>query len=230
MGGSSSRIYRTIVDPLDQFQSVFRMHLKGRGIEVSGEHRSDEAPEGLKMLARKESDALPIVLARMNKHSSNMFAEHVLKAVGAEVYGEPGTTAKGIKVIREYLEELGAHESEFEVVNGSGLTRLSRLRPSHINGVMIDMASDRVLGPEFLASLSIGGVDGTLWTRFRGEGTEGRLRGKTGSLNFVHGLTAYVEGGDGELYAFTFMVNEIGGSNRPVRRLHSRFGQALMDM
>jgi D-alanyl-D-alanine carboxypeptidase/D-alanyl-D-alanine-endopeptidase (penicillin-binding protein 4) len=166
----------------------------------------------------------------MNKHSSNFFAEHVLKAVGAEVYGEPGTTEKGVRVIEEYLETLGAHVSEFEVVNGSGLTRLSRIRPSHLNGVMIDMAADRVLGPEFTSSLSIGGVDGTLWTRFRGEGTEGRLRGKTGSLNFVHGLTAYVDGGDGEQYAFTFMVNEIDGSNRPVRRLHSRFGQALMDL
>ncbi len=230
IGASPSRVYRTIVDPLDQFQSVFRMHLKERGIGVSGEHRDDQAPDGLKMLARKESDALPIVLARMNKHSSNFFAEHVLKAVGAEVYGEPGTTDKGVRVIQEYLETLGAHESEFDVVNGSGLTRLSRLRPSHLNSVMIDMASDRILSPEFASSLSIGGVDGTLWTRFRGEGTEGRLRGKTGSLNFVHGLTAYVDGGDGERYAFTFIVNEIDGSNRPVRRLHSRFGQAIMDL
>ena len=230
MGGGTSRVYRTIVDPLGQFQSVFRSHLEDRGIRLEGEHRDGEAPDGLKMLARKESASLPIVLSRMNKHSSNLFAEHVLKAVGAEVYGEPGTTEKGRRVITEYLEELGAHESEFDVVNGSGLTRLSRLRPSHINAVMLDMAADRVLGPEFMASLSIGGVDGTLWTRFRGEGTEGRLRGKTGSLNFVHGLTAYVEGGDGEQYAFTFMVNDIGGSNRPVRRLHSRFGQALMDL
>ena len=230
MGGGPSRVYRTIVDPLAQFQSVFQSHLNDRGIEVEGGHRRDEAPDGLKMLARKESASLPVVLARMNKHSSNLFAEHVLKAVGAEVYGEPGTTEKGLRVVAEYLEELGAHASEFEVVNGSGLTRLSRLRPSHINAVMLDMAADRVLGPEFTSSLSIGGVDGTLWTRFRGEGTEGRLRGKTGSLNFVHGLTAYVDGGDGEQYAFTFMVNEIGGSNRPVRRLHSRFGQALMDL
>jgi D-alanyl-D-alanine carboxypeptidase/D-alanyl-D-alanine-endopeptidase (penicillin-binding protein 4) len=125
---------------------------------------------------------------------------------------------------------LGAELSEFEVVNGSGLTRETRLRPSHLNSVLIDMAQDRVLGPEFVSSLSIGGVDGTLWTRFRGEGVEGRLRGKTGSLNFVHGLSAYVDGGDGERYAFTFMVNEIDGSNRAVRRLHSRFGRALMDL
>ena len=230
MGASPTRIYRTIADPLDQFESVFLGHLEDRGIEVEGEHRSGAAPDGLKMIARKESDALPMVLARMNKHSSNFFAEHVLKAVGAEVYGEPGSTKKGVRVIKEYLMSLGAEMSEFEVVNGSGLTRDTKLRPSHLNSVLIDMAQDRVLGPEFVSSLSIGGVDGTLWTRFRGEGVEGRLRGKTGSLNFVHGLSAYVDGGDGERYAFTFMVNEIDGSNRAVRRLHSQFGRALMDL
>ena len=31
----------------------------------------------------------------MNKHSSNFVAEHILKAVGAEVHGEPGSTEKG---------------------------------------------------------------------------------------------------------------------------------------
>ena len=80
-----------------------------------------------------------------------------------------------------------------------------------------------------MASLAIGGVDGTLWTRFRGEGVEGRVRGKTGSLNHIHGLAAYVDGGDGELYAFTFLVNEIPTHSRAVRALHTRFGQALLD-
>jgi len=166
----------------------------------------------------------------MNKNSSNFVAEHVLKAVGAEVFGPPGTTEKGLRVIGEYLESLGADPDEFHLVNGSGLSRDIALRPSHINSVMIDMAGDRVLGPEFTASLAIGGIDGTLWTRFRGDGVEGRVRGKTGSLNHVHGLAAYVDGGDGELYAFTFLVNDIPTHGRAVRSLHTRFGQALLDL
>jgi D-alanyl-D-alanine carboxypeptidase/D-alanyl-D-alanine-endopeptidase (penicillin-binding protein 4) len=166
----------------------------------------------------------------MNKHSSNFMAEHVLKAVGAEVEEGEGSTRNGLDVIQAYLESLGAHAEEFKLVNGSGLSRDALLRPSHVNSVLIDMAQDRVVGPEFLASLSIGGIDGTLWTRFRGEGIEGRVRGKTGSLNHVNALAAYVDGGDGELYAFTFFVNDIPGSSRAVRRLHSRFGRALLEL
>jgi serine-type D-Ala-D-Ala carboxypeptidase/endopeptidase (penicillin-binding protein 4) len=230
LGSAPSRIYRTIADPLGQFISVFEGHLDDRGIEVDGVHRAGEVADGMRMIARRESAGLPTVLARMNKHSSNFMAEHVLKAVGAEVHGEPGTTQKGLRVISEYLEDLGADPGEFSLVNGSGLSRDIALRPSHINSVMIDMGTDRVLGPDFVASLAIGGVDGTLWTRFRGEGTEGRIRGKTGSLNHVHGLTAYVDGGDGELYVFTFLVNDIPTHSRAIRSLHTRFGQAILDL
>ena len=212
---------------MNHFISVFEGHLSDRGIEVEGEHVSGESPEGARILARKESAGLPVVLSRMNKHSSNFVAEHILKAVGAEVHGEPGSTEKGLRVVEEYLVSLGADESEFDLVNGSGLARGIRLRPSHVNSVMIDMAAE-TQGWNWRAWRSKGG--GTLWTRFRGEGVEGRLRGKTGSLNHIHGLAAYVDGGDGELYAFTFLVNEIPTHSRAVRALHTRFGQALLDL
>ncbi len=230
LGSPPSRFYRTVVDPLGNFKSVLAAHMKERGIVVEGEHVAGEAAEKARVVARRESAPLPVLLGRMNKHSSNFFAEHILKAVGAEVHGEPGTTEKGLRVVEEYLVALGAERDEFSLVNGSGLSRDIQLRPSHVNSVMLDMAADRLLGPEFTASLAIGGVDGTLWTRFRGDGVEGRLRGKTGSLNHVHGLSAYVDGGDGELYAFTFLVNEIPTHSRAVKALQTRFGQALLDL
>ncbi len=231
LGARPTRFYRSIADPLAQFQAVFKTHMDERGIEISGEYQEGDAPDGMSMIARHESNSLPTILARMNKHSSNFVAEHVLKAVGAEASDDDeGSTRDGLAVVADYLESLGADRSEFKLVNGSGLSRDSLLRPSHVNSVLIDMAQDRVAGPEFLASLAVGGVDGTLWTRFRGEGIEGRVRGKTGSMNHVNALAAYVDGGDGELYAFTFFVNDIPGSNRAVRRLHTRFGRALLDL
>ena len=64
----------------------------------------------------------------LNKHSSNFVAEHVLKAVGAEVHGEPGSTEKGLRVVEDYLVSLGAEEDEFDLVNGSGLARGIQIR------------------------------------------------------------------------------------------------------
>ncbi|MDP6931702.1 MAG: D-alanyl-D-alanine carboxypeptidase, partial [Myxococcota bacterium] len=164
----------------------------------------------------------------MNKVSSNFIAEHVLKAVGAEVYGAPGTFDKGVRAVGVYLEELGFDDSEFRVMNGSGLSRDTRLAPHQITAVLLDMHRNRAVGPEFVSSLSIGGWDGTLRSRFDGD-TAGRIRGKTGSLDFVHCLAGYVDAGDGDVYAFAFLINDLR-SRWPATRLQDRFMQALVDL
>jgi hypothetical protein len=74
------------------------------------------------------------------------------------------------------------------IVNGSGLSLDARLRPSVLTAILADMYHDRDIGPEFAASLAIGGIDGTLWHRFREEDEVSRVRGKTGSINGVHCL------------------------------------------
>ena len=108
LGARPTRFYRSIADPMSQFQAVFQAHMDDRKIEVTGEYRSEDAPEGLSMIARHESASLATVLGRMNKHSSNFMAEHVLKAVAAEVGDTEGSTRKGIEIVGEYLESLGA--------------------------------------------------------------------------------------------------------------------------
>jgi len=90
------------------------------------------------------------------------------------------------------------------------------------------MWKDRQVAPEFLASLSIGGRDGTLRSRFRGDDLSGRVRGKTGSLNGVQCLAGYVEAPDGAVYAFAFLVNDVAGPLSRVRRLQDRFAGAVL--
>jgi D-alanyl-D-alanine carboxypeptidase/D-alanyl-D-alanine-endopeptidase (penicillin-binding protein 4) len=86
------------------------------------------------------------------------------------------------------------------------------------------------VGAEFRAALAIGGLDGTLRSRFAEEEQVGRVRGKTGSLNGVHCLTGYVDGADGEVYAFAFLVNDIRGPLSRARRLHDRFVEVLLEI
>jgi D-alanyl-D-alanine carboxypeptidase/D-alanyl-D-alanine-endopeptidase (penicillin-binding protein 4) len=115
------------------------------------------------------------------------------------------------------------------LINGSGLSRQLTLRPSHITAVLLDMYHDRQVGSEFLASLSVGGQDGTLRRRFNDDEHMGRVRGKTGSVNGVYCLAGYIDAGDGKVYAFSFLVNNFSRSSRPVRRLQDRFGESILD-
>ena len=128
------------------------------------------------------------------------------------------------------LQAQGNPSDSYTVVNGSGLSREIMLSASLINGLMVQMYLDPMVGPEFVASMSIGGEDGTLWHRFRKGGHSGRVRGKTGSLSGVYSLTAFVHGGDGEVYVMTFMTNGIRGGSRKVRALQDRFAGKLLDL
>jgi D-alanyl-D-alanine carboxypeptidase/D-alanyl-D-alanine-endopeptidase (penicillin-binding protein 4) len=160
----------------------------------------------------------------MNKYSSNFMAEVVLRTMGAEVHGE-GTSESGLRVVRDYLKSLGIGDDEYTVLNGSGLSTISRLTASQLNAVLLDMAHDSRVGHEFMSSLSIAGRDGTLLRRLTDE--PGRLRGKTGTINGIHCLTGYVEAKDGEVYAFSFLVNEVSGSIMKVKTLHDGFARKM---
>jgi serine-type D-Ala-D-Ala carboxypeptidase/endopeptidase (penicillin-binding protein 4) len=148
----------------------------------------------------------------------------VLRTLGAEVSGT-GTTEAGIAVVRSYLDGLGVQPEEAILINGSGLSRSAMLAPVVLTAVLTDMARDRRVSPEFAASLSIGGTDGTLWSRLRDE--PGRLRGKTGTIENVHCLAGYLDADDGRRYAFAFMVNDHGGRAQAVRDAHDSFARSM---
>lgn len=225
------RYYRTMPNPSLHYADVFRTMLTSQGITVKGRNLLGAAPtDDMRVLVRHTSDSLQNLLNAMNKSSSNIIAESVLKTVAAETKGTPGTTAAGVEVIGEYLIELGIPADEFTLINGSGLSRDIRLRPTHVNAVLLDMIHDERYGAEFVASLSVGGQDGTLRRRFGEDEHTGRVRGKTGSVNGVYCLSGIINGGDGEQYVFSFFVNGYRRSSRPVRHLQDRFGVAILEL
>jgi D-alanyl-D-alanine carboxypeptidase/D-alanyl-D-alanine-endopeptidase (penicillin-binding protein 4) len=161
-----------------------------------------------------------------NKYSSNLMAEQILKALGAEIKGLPGTTAKGVAAVSEYLAQIGVPVGTYTMINGSGLARDTRFTPAQINAVLLDMVNDPRVGPEFLASLSVAGVDGTLRRRFDDAG-DGLVRGKTGSLNSVNCVTGYVRGSDGDMYVFTVLANDVE-KGRAARSIQDQVAQTIM--
>lgn len=219
--------YKTLSDPLGNYIGLYSSMLKQQGIKVRGRLIPGVTPSDAKVLYVERSQPLVNILADMNKHSNNFIAEQVARTVGAERYGLPGTTAKGTQAIGEYLGQIGIPAADYQLVNGSGLSRNVVLKPSVISRVLVDMWNNASVGPEFLTTLSVGGRDGTLRSRFREEAMAGRVRGKTGTLNGVHCLSGYVRSQDDHLYAFTFLVNDIDGALSRARRAHDRLVGAL---
>lgn len=224
----SVRYYRSVADPTAYFMAAFAAQMKSQGVKVGGSYEEGITPESANLLLQVQSPPLASILMDMNKYSSNFIAEQVLKAVGASNSSGPGSTLKGIEKISAYLESLGISDEEYVLVNGSGLSRRIILRPAHLTAVLANMASDPKVSPEFMASLAIGGRDGTLWSRFRDEEQVGRLRGKTGTIDGVHCLAGYLNGPDGKSYAFAFLVNNLRGGISRARKAHDQFVGALL--
>ena len=65
------------------------------------------------------------------------------------------------------------------------------------------------IGPDFVATLGIMGVDGSVRDRMKGAYSKVLSRVKTGSLSKVSTLAGYVSGAKGGLYSFAIFLNNV---------------------
>jgi D-alanyl-D-alanine carboxypeptidase/D-alanyl-D-alanine-endopeptidase (penicillin-binding protein 4) len=133
-------------------------------------------------------------------------ARMLLFAIGAKDTARPVTRAQGETTLLNHLKSRGLDVTGIVIDNGSGLSRTSRVT-SRFMTALLRQAWRAPSMPEFMASLSIAGIDGTTRRRFRGGAERGRMHLKTGSLQNVSAVTGYVHAQNGKTYAVNVMVN-----------------------
>lgn len=219
--------YRTIPDPVLLFQELFRQVSDHNNLRIRGRDKLGTVPVNAQLLTTQYSQPLRELTADMNKHSRNLIAENLIRAVGFEYSGE-ATTQEGLDVLADYLSDLGIPESDYTLINGSGLSPDLQIKPSVITTVLLDIYQDPTLRHEFLASLAVNGQEGTLKWRLEEEPTYSKMRGKTGSINGVYCLGGYIRTNEDKVYAFAFFVNDIQRSVRNVRNAQDWFAEIIM--
>ncbi len=199
-----------------------RAYLLGAGVEVSGgvklspSHRPEEGPrQALPGGGRSEAEpgtahattlgthgSVPLreLAALINKPSNNFLADRLALTVGQQAFGGEYAMDKGVRVMGRWLDKIGVPEGTYRLENGSGLSHTIHISPKQIVGVLMAASQDERYGKDWVSSLSIGGLDGTLRGRFAGRPSFGLVRGKTGSLDGVAALSGFVTaGGDDEI-------------------------------
>lgn len=205
-------VWKKVYSPPLYFGFTLKALLAQRGVKVKGRVKLGETPRNAKTLHVAQSETLDVILKRLNKNSSNFVAEQLLKVMGAEKKGLPGTTAGGIEVVEDLLaQDVGLPRGTFIMRNGSGLNDTNRFSARQTTRLLEHMFRRFPLAPEFLSGLPIGGKDGTLKYRFEGTEAVGRLRAKTGTLENVSALSGYVQAVGGERFVFSIMVNDFAG-------------------
>ena len=208
-GDEPDTTVRSVDEPTRFFLHGLRTTLGQVGVTVGGDLRRGPVPDGSHLLYTHQSRPLSQIVFGMNKHSSNFIAESLVKTLGAEVAGAPGNWEKGLGVLQAYLAGLGIETTGIRFSDGSGLSHHSRLTAAALTTALLEVTGDFDLFPEFLASLPIGGVDGTLEERMLDPAIARRVRAKTGRIRGVVALSGYLAADSGERYAFAILVNGI---------------------
>jgi D-alanyl-D-alanine carboxypeptidase/D-alanyl-D-alanine-endopeptidase (penicillin-binding protein 4) len=151
----------------------------------------------------------------MNKYSNNVMARQLLLTVAAHAAPLPATPERGVRRITEWLATKGIHAPELVIENGSGLSRTERIAP-HTLGRMLVGAYRSALMPEFLSSLPLVGLDGTMRNRLRNNRIAGQAHVKTGSLDDVRAIAGYVLAASGKRYAVVSFINHPNPAGGPV--------------
>jgi D-alanyl-D-alanine carboxypeptidase/D-alanyl-D-alanine-endopeptidase (penicillin-binding protein 4) len=209
---------RRVDDPRAYAGFVLASLLKSLGVELKGEVALGGAGQH-DLLVSHRSLPLGMLVRELGKNSDNFYAEMLLKTLGAEAGDGTGSSERGAQVLLSWLKGAGALEPGTVVKNGSGLydaNRASALVVARILTTAVDRPS---IAPDFLAQLAVGGIDGTLRSRFRQYRAARTIRAKTGTLAEVDALSGYILGERGRPpLVFAILVNGPLGDHREARR------------
>jgi len=203
-------LYLSLFDNTGHVDALFRQLWQELGGTLVGGVRQGVAPTGARLLASRESRALAETIRDINKFSNNVMARQLLLTIGREA-GNGGTAQSAAQVVGQWLAQRGMDFPELEIENGSGLSRAELITPAHL-GELLLAAYRGPLMAEFVSSLPIVSVDGTMKKRLHDHGVAGHAHIKTGSLKGVKAIAGYVHDSKGRIMALVCLINHPNAS------------------
>ena len=186
-----NELFRVVSEPAPYILGMFRSLWTELGGRFEGEVREATVPVAARLLATVDSPPLADIVRSINKYSNNVMVRQLLLTLGASLRGAPGTTDKGIQVVHEWLKQRRLDFPELVLENGAGLSRAEAISARHLGEVQLAAWRSHYM-PEFISSLPISAMDGTLRKRFNDASLDGKMHLKTGSLEDVRTVAGYV--------------------------------------
>jgi D-alanyl-D-alanine carboxypeptidase/D-alanyl-D-alanine-endopeptidase (penicillin-binding protein 4) len=225
---SPDRLYRRVWDPALHFGSVLTTLLQQRGVQMRHNVVHGAVPAGARLVLVDKSPPLKEIVDDLNHYSNNIIAEVLVKAMGAEVMGAPGTFANGLAVGRRYLEEqVGLQPGTYQYENGSGLNDVNRFSARQLAQLVRTVAADYEIATEWFTSLAVAGTQGTIGHRMKDTPAQRRLRAKTGTLRSVSALSGTVVQPSGNVLAFSILTQGYKKGASSVWKVQNAIGAAL---
>ena len=217
----------SVDDPTSFASRRFIETLKRMGINVKRGIKLGVCPSASRLIAVCDSPSISEMINVMNKSSVNLIAECLLKTLGYRVNGE-GKASAGHKAERDFLQRAGADMTAVSLIDGSGLSRSNYISTRNITTLLKYMYTHKYSN-QFIDSLPIAGVDGTLKNRMKGTSAEGTVKAKTGYVSAVCVISGYANLKSGEPVAFCIMMNNHLCTNKEAQTIQDQIITAITD-
>jgi D-alanyl-D-alanine carboxypeptidase/D-alanyl-D-alanine-endopeptidase (penicillin-binding protein 4) len=214
-------LHLSLHDNLSYTFSLFRQLWIEQGGVFRGKVRPGAAPKEQFPLETHESPPLSEIVRDINKFSNNIAARQLYLALGSRRQTEtelaPGinsgtqgdrraTLARSDAAVRQWLASSDLNFPELVIENGSGLSRNERISAGHIGKLLLRAFQSPVM-PEFISSLPITGIDGTMKKRLEGTAAARQAHIKTGLLEGARTMAGYMLDKAGRRVVVVFFVN-----------------------
>ncbi|MEU9058869.1 D-alanyl-D-alanine carboxypeptidase/D-alanyl-D-alanine-endopeptidase [Streptomyces sp. NPDC048430] len=196
--------------------NVFAAQLAEQGIGVTGDVTRGRAASTDFPVAEHRSAELSVIVKQMLKTSDNDIAETLLRATGL-ASGRAATYEGGTAAVRDVLTGwYGISVSNFEIHDGSGLSRSNRITAQTVAEIL-DLTTDprhtrlKSVSEGLPVAGEAGSTLGPEWGRFDTANSEcavGQVKGKTGTLTGATALSGLTQGKDGRWKIFSFIEND----------------------
>ncbi len=196
-----------VLDHPQFVEGVFRQLWTELGGRLDGGLREGRVPAGARVLASAESPPLAEIVRDINKFSNNVMARQLYLGLGLAGGARPARPEDGEAAIRAWLQAKRLACPALLLENGAGLSRRERIDADCL-GRLLAAAWRSPMMAEFIASLPLLAVDGTMKKRLNDNAIAGQAHIKSGSLEGVRAIAGYVQDRRGRWQIVAFLIND----------------------
>jgi len=191
-------------------EGFFRESHEPAALQIVPDPIIDPAEHSSNAFLTKTSPTLGEDVKETLKISQNLHAELMLRRLGI-TFGDSSkvhnTTAQGARVVRQFLINAGLDGDDFLFYDGSGMSSHNLVAP-RATVKLLAYAMSQTWFPTWKAALPVGGLDGSLTSRFSEAPLKNHVFAKTGTLGESRALSGYLDCASGKQVIFSIMVDD----------------------
>ncbi|MBU3055291.1 D-alanyl-D-alanine carboxypeptidase/D-alanyl-D-alanine endopeptidase [Pseudomonas indica] len=206
--GCSAQTYLSLLDHPAYAAGAVRAIWQELGGSILGKDRVSNVPKSARLLSRAYSPDLVEIIRDINKYSNNTMARQLFLSLGAQfrTSADPDDAKAAQRVIRQWLARKGITAPHLVMENGSGLSRDERVSAREM-AILLKDAWNSPYAAEFISSMPLAAMDGTMRKRLRRTALVGEAHIKTGTLNNVRAIAGYSRDINGNTWAVVAILN-----------------------